>query len=86
MRYTPLFNRKNFSKPEIFSKTVRFLHKNFRQCETEKLWRKYLIPSNKHKLFRVPQNFWNIEGMPTTFFGAVGPKNFDRKRDTPYYT
>ena len=76
---TPLFIRKNFSKQEVFSKTKIFLHKDFRQCETEKLWRKYVIPSNKHKLFRLPQNFWNIEGM-TTFFSALSDLTFSTEK------
>ena len=40
----PFFNRKNFSKPETFSKTVGSLYRNFRQCEANFFRRKFVTP------------------------------------------
>ena len=40
MFYAEPFIRKNFSKPEVFSKTVGLLYKNFRHCETNNFRRK----------------------------------------------
>ena len=62
----PVFKRKNFSKPVFFSKTVGFLYKNCRHCETNNFWRKRVAPF-MHTVFRLPQTFWNIEGLPTNF-------------------
>ena len=39
----PTFHQWNLSKPENFSKTVRFLHEIFRQCETQKFRLKIVI-------------------------------------------
>ena len=64
MFYAELFIRKNFAKPEFFSKTEGFLYKNFRHCETNNFRRKCVTPF-MHKIFCWPQTFWNIEGLPT---------------------
>ena len=69
-----------------FLKHLSKAHENFPHCEIENFWRKYVTASIMHKLFRLPQTFWNIEGMPTNSFGTVRPQIFHRKRDTPYYT
>ena len=83
---TPLFCIKFFDTRK-FLKHLKRAHEKFPHCETENFWRKYVIASSiMHKLFRLHQTFWNIEGMPTKFVGTVRPKIFDRKRDTPYYT
>ena len=39
-----LFIRKDFSKPEDFSKTVGLLYKNFQHCETNNFLRKMVTP------------------------------------------
>ena len=44
MLYAPLFIRKNFSKPEKFSKTVSFLLKIFRRCERNHFQGKIVTP------------------------------------------
>ena len=36
--------------------------------------------------FSIPQIFWNIEGMPTKFFGTVRPKNLDGKTWYPLFS
>ena len=74
----PFLSIKNFSQPEIFSKTVVFLYKSFRHWETKKYRRKIVTPILCIK-FSVTENFWNIEGMPRNFFGTKRPKIFDRK-------
>ena len=75
-----------FSIPEIFWNIEGMPTKYFGTRRKRMFCRKYVIPSNMHRLFGLPQTFWNIEGMPTNFFGTLGPKIFDRKRDTPSYT
>ena len=40
----PFFIRKNFSKTEVFSKTLGFLYKKFQQCETNNFPRKIVTP------------------------------------------
>ena len=77
--HKPLDNRN-------FLKHLGKVHEVFPHCEIENFRRKYVIASVMHKLFRLPQFFWNIEGNPTIFFGTVRPKSFHEKRDTPYYT
>ena len=60
-----------------FLKHWRDAHEIFRHCETKIFRRKHVIPPIKHKIFPIPQTFWNIEGMPTKFFGTVREKSFD---------
>ena len=81
----PLLCKKLFDIPN-FLEHLGKAHEVFPHCEMEIFWRKYVIASIMHRLFRLLQTFWNIEGMPTNFFGTVRPKIFHRKRDTPYYT
>ena len=68
-----------FFDTRIFLKHWRNAHENFRHFETEYFWRKNVIPPIIYKVFRLPQTFWNIEVMPTNFFGTVRPKNFRRR-------
>ena len=67
-----------FDTPK-FLKHWRDAHEIFRHCETKKFRRKLVIPPIMHKIFSIPQIFWNIEGMPTNIFGTVRQKNFDGK-------
>ena len=78
----PLFIGKNFSKPEIFSKTVGFLYNNFRHRETNKFRRKIVTPLLCIKFFDY-RKVWNIEGRPTLFSPLWDLKVSTEKRDTP---
>ena len=79
----PLFIRKNFSKPEVFSKTKRILHKNFRQCETESYdgntW--YLLISISY--FDYPKTSETLKGCPRLCPALWDLKLLTEKRDTP---
>ena len=66
------FDIPNFLKP------WRDAQELFRYCETKFFWRKVVIPLSCIK-FSIPEIFWNIEGMPTNFFGTLRPKNFETK-------
>ena len=67
----------NFFDTPNFLKHWRDAHEIFRHCETKNFRRKLVISPIMHKNFSVPQIFWNIEGMPTKFFGTVRQKIFD---------
>ena len=73
----------NFSDTPNFLKHWRDAHKIFRHCETKSFRRKIVIPSIMHETFRYPKFFWNIEGMPTKFFGTVRQKISTETCDTP---
>ena len=72
----PFLCIKFFDTPN-FLKHWRDAHKIFRHCETKTFLRKIVIPSIMHKIFPIPQTFWNIEGMPTKFFSTVRQNFFD---------
>ena len=55
---------KFFDTPD-FLKHWREAHQFFRHCETKTFRRKNVIPPIMHKIFPIPQTFWNIGGMPT---------------------
>ena len=55
----------------------RDAHEIFRHCETKNFRRKHVIPPIMHKIFPIAQTFWNIEGMPTKFFGTVRQNFFE---------
>ena len=59
------------------------MHKIFDSQNFLQHWSYFDTLFRLHKLFRLPHTFWNIEAMPTIFFGTVRPKTFHRKRDTP---
>ena len=56
------FIRKNFSKPEIFSKTVGFLYKKFRHCETKIFRWKVVTPPLCLKFFDYPEPSDTLKG------------------------
>ena len=56
-----------FFDTRTFLKHWRDAQEIFRHCETENFRRKSVITSITHKIFREPQSFWNIEGMPQVF-------------------
>ena len=51
----------------------------FRHCETKTFRRENVIPPSMHRVFHYPNFTWNIERMPTKFFGTVRPKSLEAK-------
>ena len=62
MLHTPLFIRKIFVKPEIFSRTVGFLYKFFRHCEKNNFRRKIVTPLLCIKFFVYPKLSETLKG------------------------
>ena len=78
----PLLCIKVYRYPKLFE-SLKGCHQNFRHCETKSFRRKIGITSIMHKIFWYPKIFWNIEGMPTKFFGTVRQKISTETCDTP---
>ena len=74
--------RKNLSKPEFFSKTVGFLCKKFRHCETNNFPRKIVTPLICIK-FSDTRSFPKHWGNAHEFFRHCETKNFRRQMVTP---
>ena len=75
-----IFDKRSFQKHQIVVQW-NFLVQSDKNFQTEKRDTIY------HEInFSIPQIFWNIEGMPTKFFGTVRPKIFGGKtRYPPFY-
>ena len=69
---------KFFDTPN-FLKAWRDAHEIFRHCETKTFRRENVIPPSMHRVFQYPNFTWNIERMPTNFFGTVRPKSLEAK-------
>ena len=70
---TKIFDKRSFQKHQIVVQW-NFLVQSDKNFQTEKRDTIY------HEInFSIPQIFWNIEGMPTKFFGTVRPKIFGGK-------
>ena len=78
----PLFIRKNFSKPEVFWKTVGFLYKKFRYCETNNFPGKIVTPLNCIK-FSDTRYFPKHWGNAHEIFRHCETKTFRRQLVTP---
>ena len=85
IRDMPPLIHKFFSIPEIFPKTrVPLQSFSFRSSEKKSSEKTVMPPSYAWK-FSIKEIFWNIEGMPTKFFGTVRQKVFDGKTWYPLY-
>ena len=77
-----LFIRKNFSKPESFSKTVGFLYKRFRHCETKIFRWKVVTTLLCIKFFDCPKHSETLKGY-LRFFRQCQTWSFRQKNVIP---
>ena len=82
----PFFIRKNFLKPQNFSKTVGMMYKNFRHCETKLSTENCDNPPFQSlKLFET-RKFLKNSRTPLKKFSALWDREFStEQRETPYY-
>ena len=71
----PLLCIKFFRYPK-FSETLKGCQRIFSALWNKSFSTETLDTPIMHKLFPIPQFFWNNEGMPTKFFGSVRQKSF----------
>ena len=78
----PLFHSKTVPKRESLSKTAEFNYKNFRHCETKKLWQEKVTHPIMHEIFRYP-NFSEHWRDVHEIFQHCETKKVPRKTVTP---
>ena len=84
---TQNFRRKNVIPPSMhkisrypkFSETLKVCPRNFSALWDKKFSTEICDTPYYAESFSIRQIFWDIEGMPTNFFGTVRPKIFDGK-------